>query len=44
MSMDRCKSCDRLVDTDLDTECYYSESDEGGPCICEWCREEKCAC
>lgn len=34
MSVDRCCSCDRLVDTDYDCEFYEEDSDEGmcGPC------------
>ncbi len=35
MSMDRCNECDRLVDTDFDTDCY-----DNGKCTCAWCRED----
>lgn len=41
MSMDTCKSCDRIVDTDDDPDCYYDADMNQTPCTCEWCREEK---
>lgn len=34
MSIDLCSSCNALVDTDEDTECYI-----GDTCICAKCRE-----
>ena len=44
MSMDICKSCGDLVDTDDDPDCYQpypSHPLKGAPdvCICESCRE-----
>lgn len=36
MSMDTCISCDRRVDTDLDTDCYDNPAQK---CQCEACRE-----
>lgn len=38
MSMSCCDSCNRLVDTDEDPECYYHTE---GKCLCVWCREER---
>ena len=35
--MDRCRRCDRLVDTDFDLECY----DKQDHCVCESCRERE---
>lgn len=35
MSMDRCITCFRPVDTDEDTDCYDAE----GQCTCEPCRD-----
>lgn len=37
MSMTRCDDCCRLIDTDMDDECYYHTKDK---CLCEWCREK----
>ena len=34
MSIDRCQSCSRSVDTDDDVDCYDSE----GQCFCAPCR------
>jgi hypothetical protein len=40
MSMDSCYKCGTFVDTDMDCECYYSENEEGGECVCQNCREK----
>lgn len=37
MSMDRCVECNRAVDTDTDTDCYFGDF---GPCVCQQCRED----
>ena len=37
MSMDRCRRCDKLVDTDFDLECY----DKQDQCVCESCRDKE---
>lgn len=43
MSLDICKTCDCIVDTDNDPDCYYTQTDAGvlieNPCKCEQCRE-----
>lgn len=39
MSMDRCKKCSNLVDTDEDTDCYYTV-EWPDDCICTWCRDD----
>ena len=41
MSMDRCSSCDRLVDTDFDGEFYQSFDDEP---LCGVCRDARGYC
>lgn len=40
MSLDRCKTCHRFVDTDLYPECYGEIDDPNPQCICENCRED----
>lgn len=37
MSISRCESCNRQVDTDDDVDCYDSE----GQCFCESCRDKQ---
>ena len=41
MSCIRCQSCDRIIDSDFDLECF--ELDERGKdyIICEWCRNKR---
>lgn len=45
MSMDICKDCDRLVDTDDDSECYVEVGNMRRQtetiCLCEPCRERR---
>lgn len=44
MSMSRCKSCDRFVDTDDDPDCYWhsdSGLEEWDDCMCEGCRDDQ---
>jgi hypothetical protein len=44
MSWDRCKNCDRPVNTDDDPDCYIEvgnmRKQTTTECICEPCREE----
>lgn len=37
MSIDTCKVCGELVDTDLDTDCYDNPAEQ---CACVRCRED----
>lgn len=40
MSMDRCATCSRLIDTDFDLDCYIDTSPTTTICLCEACREK----
>ena len=40
MSMDRCSSCERLIDTDHDVDCYVDTSPTTTVCRCVACREK----
>lgn len=50
MSIDRCKNCDRVVDTDFDLGCYQTIYDKHyrivsyQPCLCQKCREKEETC
>lgn len=37
MSMTRCDACERIIDSDFDTDCY----DIPGKCLCVVCREDE---
>lgn len=49
MSIDRCRVCERFVDTDFDVEAYAevatytahpaAKEPVDHVCVCEWCRE-----
>lgn len=46
MSMDKCKICYQLVDTDADPECYYLNLPNGKQreldyCLCVDCKEQQ---
>ena len=40
MSMDRCSSCERVIDSDDDPDCYVDTSPTTTVCRCEWCRDD----
>jgi hypothetical protein len=43
MSMARCDSCERDIDTDKDVDCYLTDPWDRltGECLCENCRERR---
>jgi len=45
MSMICCEACDRLIDSDIDTDCFVEVGNmkrlHKEVVWCEWCREEK---